>query len=1036
MCIINCLKFVMNVVKRDWTDVQSLLFFIDKKRLSGIIFFVELCSLFTLKGEVNVKKALSLLLSVLMLLSTLSCISTVSFAADADTVKATYSGARSYNGSYGEEIGATQVVADEVYSFAMDEIFYMVIEEEGEYRFYAEESSLDTYLDIYTDNQGSYYFDDENGLNFDGTLYLYQGDVITGKVGIRDGDPEWDMVTMYVDRGYSPEDEYDDSRIGETIYLDDFYAEIVSEDACIIYDIYSEEKEISIPSEIEGYKVVGFGEYVWCSSDVTKITLPYTIETLYPETFAYRDKLRWISVSSKNPNFKSVDGVVFTKDGNEIVIIPNDFRGTVRIPSGNKKLTDYQWKSLKKAEKVSVASDHPVMVKEGGVIYNKEYTKIYYGRPTSKNYEMKSTVKVIGTAAFEECKTLESVKLSSKVTDISYATFAGCTSLKTVTLPKKLVSIGEAAFAGTAIESVKLPSTTEALYSTAFYKCTSLETVELNEGLKWIGSSCFQYAGVKAIDIPDSVEALDWSAFSRCSKLSKVDLGSGISYIDGNVFYKCKSLKQVVIPENIKNIYSGAFTESGLTSVKVPSNVETINGAFVNCDNLKSVYIGKGVEEAISAFEGCDNLETVKFGDGFNGDCMWAFSDCPKLKDVTIPNSVTKLAYKEFANCSSLNEIDIPKSVLKVDKWSVYGTGWLNSQKRGVIYLEHVLYGYKNSKNTETVPQNFKLITKPGTTSIASGAFADQKNLVEVVIPDGMKYIGEYAFYDCKNLKSIEIPESVKKIETYAIGFIYGEVYYEEWDYTEYQSIVDPDFVIYGVPGSAAEKYADKYGITFKKACSHKFSKWIVDEEATLYQAGYKHKVCSKCGKAYDITEIEQLECSKPSLKTISNTTSGVKITWGKVKGADEYNIYRKVKGGSSYRKIGTTTKTTYTDKTAKSGKKYYYYVKAVNEAGSSDASSSKSILYLADPTLKTPSSTKKGIVLKWNKITGAEGYRVYRKTGSGSYKKIATVKGSTKVTYTDKSAKKGKTYTYKIKAYKSDNTSVYSNEKKIKDKY
>ena len=85
---------------------------------------------------------------------------------------------------------------------------------------------------------------------------------------------------------------------------------------------------------------------------------------------------------------------------------------------------------------------------------------------------------------------------------------------------------------------------------------------------------------------------------------------------------------------------------------------------------------------------------------------------------------------------------------------------------------------------------------------------------------------------------------------------------------------------------------------------------------------------------------------------------------------------------------------------------------------------------------MKTPSSTKKGIVLKWNKITGADGYMVYRKTGSGSYSKIATVKGNTKVTYTDKSAKKGKTYTYKIKVYKSKTYSAYSNAKKIKDKY
>ena len=218
-------------------------------------------------------------------------------------------------------------------------------------------------------------------------------------------------------------------------------------------------------------------------------------------------------------------------------------------------------------------------------------------------------------------------------------------------------------------------------------------------------------------------------------------------------------------------------------------------------------------------------------------------------------------------------------------------------------------------------------------------------------------------------------------------------------------------------------------------SCAHISSAWITDKKATVNKAGKKHKECTKCGKVLETAKIAQLKCSKPKLSKIENTADGVKITWGKVSGADKYVVYRKTSGGS-YKEIGTTTKTSYTDKKATSGKKYYYIVKAVNEAGKSDSSSSKSILYLADPTLKTPKSTKSGITLKWKKVTGAEGYQVWRKTGSGSYSKIATVKGNSKVTYTDKKAKKGKTYTYKIKAYKSKTTSAYSNAKKIKDKY
>ena len=176
-------------------------------------------------------------------------------------------------------------------------------------------------------------------------------------------------------------------------------------------------------------------------------------------------------------------------------------------------------------------------------------------------------------------------------------------------------------------------------------------------------------------------------------------------------------------------------------------------------------------------------------------------------------------------------------------------------------------------------------------------------------------------------------------------------------------------------------------------------------------------------------------KCSKPKLKSISNTSSGVKITWGKVSGADTYRVYRKTKNGS-WKYLGSTSKTGYTDKTAKSGTKYYYAVRARNEAGNSSLSSSLSKYYLSDPTLKTPKSTKSGISLKWTKVTGAQGYIIYRKTGSGSYKKLKTEKGVSNLSYVDKSAKKGKKYTYKVKAYYSKTSSAYSNTKSITDKY
>ncbi len=78
-------------------------------------------------------------------------------------------------------------------------------------------------------------------------------------------------------------------------------------------------------------------------------------------------------------------------------------------------------------------------------------------------------------------------------------------------------------------------------------------------------------------------------------------------------------------------------------------------------------------------------------------------------------------------------------------------------------------------------------------------------------------------------------------------------------------------------------------------------------------------------------------------------------------------------------------------------------------------------------------SKTKKKVIVKWKKVTGATGYRIYRATSkNGKYKLVTTVKNSKTVTKTI-SAKSNKKYYYKVVAYKSVNkTNIYGSYSKI----
>ncbi len=174
-----------------------------------------------------------------------------------------------------------------------------------------------------------------------------------------------------------------------------------------------------------------------------------------------------------------------------------------------------------------------------------------------------------------------------------------------------------------------------------------------------------------------------------------------------------------------------------------------------------------------------------------------------------------------------------------------------------------------------------------------------------------------------------------------------------------------------------------------------------------------------------------------PVVKVANETSTAIKVSWGKVTGAQKYEVYRKEGSAKKWTKVKTTSSRSYTDKKVKNGKTYKYMVKAIDgKIVSGYDSDGESIKRLAAPTPVSVKSSKSGVTFKWKKVTGASGYIVYRKTGSGSYKELKKVKGSTKVSYVDKSAKKGKTYTYMVKAYSGSSKSANKSGLKIKDKY
>lgn len=151
---------------------------------------------------------------------------------------------------------------------------------------------------------------------------------------------------------------------------------------------------------------------------------------------------------------------------------------------------------------------------------------------------------------------------------------------------------------------------------------------------------------------------------------------------------------------------------------------------------------------------------------------------------------------------------------------------------------------------------------------------------------------------------------------------------------------------------------------------------------------------------------------------TVSNAATGHKISWKKITGAKGYYVYMRASASDSWKKVKDVTSSdtlSYTYTSAASGKSYYYMVKAYNSTYVSAYKSTEKTLFLAAPAHKL-SNTTAGIKVSWAKIAGAKSYEIYRRAGtSGSFTKIGST--TTAVTYTDKTAKKGTTYYYRVYA-------------------
>ena len=622
---------------------------------------------------------------------------------------------------------------------------------------------------------------------------------------------------------------------------------------------------------------------------------------------------------------------------------------------------------------------------------------------------------------------------------------------------------------------------------------------------------------IKSLTLPSSVTTISDCAFADCSKLTTVTFSKGLKSIGAGAFSQCKKLQNVTLPSSVTQIKKSAFENcDGFTLFTFPSSVTVITDYVLNhCDSLTTITIGSAATTVEPyAFENISSLASFKVvSDNVNFTAskgvlyskdmsiLYRFASNSSLTSYSVPKGVCEIKPHAFYGAKKLTSITLPTSVNTIGKKAFYGTALYNNKDNwsdDLLYISRYLIECNSTATSIIINQNTK--------TIADFAFYNCKNLQSVTLPTTLTYLGVGVFAGCDNLQSIEIDSankyytcikgilcdknlttvfafpqnsastslnlktSIKKIAPYA--FIGAKnlkginLKYVEYigDYAFYNTPLTTVHINSHSVGNFAFAYSSiknarlatkvryvgakafyncvnlksvNINATDLSSLGAKSIGYIYSDEGDVQKNVVIYSTSSVAKKYAEENALTFKTSDTPLISDVSYNSNGVKLKWTKLYGINGYRVYRRSANQSSWTRVkSATTSNSFTDTTANFGEVYYYTVRACYKYTSGNVWTSydkvgSSAVYMAAPVSKISSATTSSITVKWNKVNGAYGYRVYRRLSNES--SWTRIKSKTTATYfTDTSAKRGNTYYYTVRAYlKVDDTyhwSLYDN--------
>ncbi len=428
----------------------------------------------------------------------------------------------------------------------------------------------------------------------------------------------------------------------------------------------------------------------------------------------------------------------------------------------------------------------------------------------SLSFENGSKCQTIKQNSFSQCNSLESIIIPSSISTIENQAFYDCAKLKTVTFEdnSSLTALSQVFFKCPMLITIDFGDNSSIEKIDKFYSFTSnsyLKTVDLSGcvNLTQIGSYTFKNcAALKEMDLSNTkISSVSSELFSGCSSLQKVKLPETAYEIQDSAFYNCCTLEDI----NTDNIF------------KVGAN------AFYNCNALSQIPTSSDLQY----YNGLEYYETETN--------IFINSYVGKEKDIVIPDyinskPVTKILDNAFKDITVYN-IVFPQFLESIGNQAFYQSHLRSISKlpESLKYIgEKAFFANNYLSGTLEIPENVRSVSKSAFWGCSFTELILHENLNTIneyafylnnfdtlVIPDSVTSIGNKAFY-CETLKSVTFGNGTENIEKIiASNFLTV--------YDDYSEVREPDYEIFVeefIVSPKCEKYTTQDGVLYNKDMS------------------------------------------------------------------------------------------------------------------------------------------------------------------------------------------------------------------------